>query len=122
MRYGAHRYLVLGEVQKPGTYTIERPTTPLQALAAAGGPGTYANREQVAWVRGRLEVANLVIFDAERLDPLATQIVESGDVIFVGRRSWADASEAARDLIPVLQTFSIPLSLAIQAATLEKID
>ena len=122
LRHGAHRYLVLGEVAKPGAYSMARPTTPLEALAGAGGMATYANREQVAWVHGTLEAAHLRIFDASELDPLATQLVESGDVIFVGRRSWADASEAARDLIPVLQTFSIPLSLAIQAATLERID
>lgn len=122
VRHGSQRYLVLGEVKLPGVYSLSRPTTPLEALAEAGGLASSANREQVAWVRGTLDAASLVVFDGNRLDPLATQLVAPGDVIFVGRRRWADVGEGARDLIPLLQSFSIPLSLAIQAITLEKID
>lgn len=120
-QFGAHRYLVLGEVRTPGTYPLSRPVTPLEAIALAGGMASFANRENVAWVRGTLDQASLVLIDASQLDPLATQLVEPGDVLFVGRRRWADLGEAARELIPVLQTVSIPLSIAIQAATLEKI-
>ncbi len=122
VRPNAYRYLVLGEVRNPGVKVLARPTTPLEAIAECGGLASFANREQVAWVHGTLEQASLVLFDTSRLDPLATQRVGPGDVLFVGRRRWADVSEAARELIPVLQTFSIPLSLAIQAATLEKIN
>ena len=120
--HGAHRVLVLGEVQLPGAYPLSRPTTALEAIGLAGGLGGFANRRQVAWVRGTLQEASLVVFDASELDPLATQLVAPGDYLFVGRRNWADVGEAARELIPVLQAVSIPLSIAIQAATLEKID
>ena len=122
VEHGAHRVLVLGEVDAPGPYPISRPMTAIEAVALAGGLSSFANREQVAWVRGTYEEASLVIFDASELDPLATQLVSPGDLIFVGRRGWSDVGEAARELIPVLQAVSIPLSIAIQAATLEKID
>jgi len=122
VEHGAHRFLVLGEVVEPGAYPLSRPTTAIEAIALAGGLGSHANREQVAWVRGTLQEASLVVFDASQLDPLATELVSQGDVLFVGRRNWADVGEAARELIPVLQAVAIPLSLAIQAATLEKIN
>ena len=96
--------------------------TVAEALAFAEGFGTYANRHQVAWVRGGLSQENLVLFDASTIDPLAAERVRSGDLLFVGRRRWSNQAEAARELLPFLAFITQPLSVAIQAATLVKID
>jgi hypothetical protein len=50
------------------------------------------------------------------------QLLSPGDVLFVGRRRWADTAEAARDLLPVLQAFAVPISIAVQLQTLEKVN
>jgi polysaccharide export outer membrane protein len=122
VRFGAQRAFVLGEVAEPGAIVLERPTTALEALALAGGFGTYAHREQVAWIRGPIAEENLVLLDATRIDPRGAEPLQPGDLLFVGRRSWSDAAEAARELVPLLSFVTQPLSLAIQAATLEKVD
>lgn len=121
VRFGAHRILVLGEVAKPGSYVLERPTSAMEALSMAEGFGTFARRSQVAWVHGALSEENLILFDAGGIDPVAAGLVAPGDVLFVGRRDWSDAAEAARDLLPLLAFVTQPISVAIQAATLSKI-
>jgi len=122
VRFGAHRYLVLGEVREPGAYVLERPITAMEALASSGGFGPYANRAQVAWVRGGLSAENVEIFDASELDPLAAHLVQPGDILFVGRKGWADVAEASRDLIPILQVVTTPISIGLQAATVSKLQ
>jgi polysaccharide export outer membrane protein len=122
VRFGAHRFLVLGEVRVPGAYVLDRPITAMEALARSGGFGTYANRRQVAWVRGAIEEDNVALFDAADLDPLAANLVRPGDILFVGRKSWADVAEAARDITPILQLIALPVSVALQTITVSKID
>jgi polysaccharide biosynthesis/export protein len=42
---------VMGEVVKPGTYPLTAPTTVLQMLALAGGPTTFAKKDEIGVVR-----------------------------------------------------------------------
>jgi polysaccharide export outer membrane protein len=119
--FGAHRYLVLGAVKEPGAYVMERPLTLAEALARAGGFDAYALRSQVAWVSGTLAAESVRLFDATAIDPRAAALLAPGDVIFVGRKGWADASDAAKDLLPILQIVTTPVSIALQAATLERV-
>ncbi len=122
VRFGAHRVLVLGEVTNPGAYVLERPLRAMEALSLSGGFGPFANRRQVAWVDGDLDPDSMRLFDATELDVAAAGWVRSGDVIFVGRKSWADVATAARDLLPILTLVTTPVSIGLQAATLSKID
>ncbi|MDP6540145.1 MAG: polysaccharide biosynthesis/export family protein [Planctomycetota bacterium] len=121
IRFGSQRFIVLGEAKNPGVYTLERSMTALEAIAMAGGYSESANRKQLIWMRGGLGAENLVLLDGSGLDASAAQRVEHGDVLFVGRRPWADRAEALRDVVPVLQTVTIPLSIAAQFVTLEKL-
>jgi polysaccharide export outer membrane protein len=121
VRFGSRRYLVFGEVAAPGVYGLERPTSAIEALAKAGGLGPQANRAQVAWVRGPIAPENLVLLNASEIDPAAAGLVGPGDLFFVGRRAWADVAEAAKEIIPLLQTVTIPISIALQAATLKEV-
>ena len=116
--FGAHRFVVLGALARPGVYQLKRPITALEALAGAGGFASTANRDQVVWMRGGLAEENLVMLDGNALDGNAAGLISPGDVIFVGRRTWADRAEAVRDVIPFLQAVSIPISTAAAVVAL----
>lgn len=121
LEFGSQRFVVCGAVRAPGVYVLERPTSVLEALARAGGPDEAANLEQIAWVHGPLRPENLRLFDASEIDPVGASAIASGDLIYVGRRGWAYTADAARDVLPILQAVVLPLSVALQAATLTKL-
>lgn len=50
-KFGGYKFYVLGEVNKPGGYPLQRETTILQALAAAGGPNNSAQLKSVFILR-----------------------------------------------------------------------
>ena len=87
----------------------------------AGGYSAFANRKHLIWMRGGLGEENLVMLDGLGLDAKAAMLVRHGDVFYVGRRSWADRAEAVKDVIPVLQAVTVPLSIATQFMTLERL-
>lgn len=118
----ANRFFVSGAVKEPGAFSLDRPTSLLEAIGLAGGFDTGANRGQIAWVRGPLEQENLQLVDARTIDPLLAGGLRPGDLVFVARRSFVDGAEAARDVLPILQAIALPLSIGLQAATLEKIN
>lgn len=80
-----------GEVHTPGRLTVALGTTLSQAIAQAGGGGDQANLRQVRLVRGTQE-QQIDLTDL-RVNKGALP-VESGDQIFLSRRS-----NAFRDLI-----------------------
>lgn len=121
LEFRAHRVFVLGEVETPGMYTLDRPLNLLQALALGGGFTSDANREQVALVRGPISEENVRLFNAQELDPLGSAPVRAGDILFVGRRSWADLAQAARDLVPLLQVVALPVSTVRDVVIIENI-
>ena len=116
--FKAHRYVVLGEVRRPGVFPIAQPITALEALALAGGYSGAANRKQIVWMRGGLEAENLMMLDSSALDGRMTSLIGHGDVIYVGRRSWVDRFEAVRDVVPLLQVVTVPISAVTSAVTL----
>ncbi len=122
VEYGSQRVFVLGEVEQPGAVVLERPTSAYEVLARAGGFGPYANMRQVAWVSGAMTEENLRLFDGTEIDPVGVERVRPGDLIYVGRRSWASTSQAAQELLPIFAVLAQPVSLAIQALTLERIS
>lgn len=64
---------VLGEVQRPGRYDYEsdKPISVLQALALAGGPGVFADRDEI-------QIRNLEEDGAERVRIFNYDAVEEG--------------------------------------------
>jgi len=121
VEHGAHRVFVIGEVRQPGMFVLDRPMTVLEALSLTGGFTNFANREQVALLRGPIAAENVLLLSADDLDPRAGTWLQNGDVIFVGRRSWAEVAQAAQDLVPILQAISLPVSTVRDVAIFQDI-
>jgi polysaccharide export outer membrane protein len=49
---GSKRYYIDGFVGRPGEYALVVPTTILEAISKAGGPGDFANRKKIYVLRG----------------------------------------------------------------------
>ncbi|KAA3606084.1 MAG: polysaccharide export protein [Planctomycetota bacterium] len=121
IEFGYHRIYVIGEVRRPGMFVLDRPMSALEALSLSGGFTVDANRNQVALFNGPIAADNLTLFDAEQLDLAGNTQLKPGDLIYVGRRRWAGVSQAARDLVPILQLISLPVGTARDAVLIQDI-
>jgi polysaccharide export outer membrane protein len=88
---------VLGEVNRPGRYDYEsdKPISVLQALALAGGPGIFADRDQIqvrGLEEGGAETIRIFNYDAveEGLGATLTTTLSDGAVIVVPERGLFD--------------------------------
>ena len=83
----SYRIYVVGKVQKPGSITIEKPVTVLQALSLAGGFQDYAKESEIVVIRTNDKES--VVLDFNYRDVIhgknATQniLLKSGDVVAV---------------------------------------
>ncbi len=121
IEFGSQRIYVLGEVENPGMFVLDRPLNVFQALALTGGFTDDANREQIARVRGKVDPENIELFDAETVNVRGGLMVASGDLIFVGRHKWAGVGAVARDLVPLLQLIALPVGTARDVALFQDI-
>jgi len=82
---------VIGKVRNPGVLLPSRYINPLEAIAMAGGPDTFADLNGVAVMRkqgGRVNVTRLRLGDAMKGNPNPTEIanlpqLQSGDSVIV---------------------------------------
>jgi len=121
VEFGSQRVFVLGEVKNPGMFILDRPMTPLQALALTGGFTADANRGQIALFQGSVSIDNMKTFNAVTLAGSANELLRPNDLIFVGQRAWAKESQMARDLVPILQLVSLPIGTARDVALFQDI-
>jgi len=93
--FGGQQFYVMGEVEKPGTYTMSKGMSTLRAIVTAGGPKNSAKMSSVILIRGS-ENQNLM---AERLNLEMTDLssamsqdktLQPHDVVFVPRTFVAD--------------------------------
>jgi polysaccharide export outer membrane protein len=89
------KIFVTGEVARPGSYVVRQPTTLMQAIALAGGIGTYAAKARIQ-VRRRGPGGDETIFMFNYRAYEAGQDLEgnitlhAGDVIMVPERGLFD--------------------------------
>lgn len=95
---------VLGEVNEPGGYKIERPVTALEAISLAGGYKSSAKLEEVVALRRQSEQVV-----ARRVDLVKALTLEERqyflrheDVLFVPKSSLYANTEIARQITDVL--------------------
>ena len=85
------RVRVVGEVNEPGVYPLDPTMTVADAVATAKGRTQFASEGTVILRRG----AEVVDADLRLDAPLSESLIESGDEIFVPRRSWVDRNLGA---------------------------
>lgn len=120
--FGGYRVYVLGEVESPGGYNIQRNMTILQALAEAGGTKISAKLGSVILLRrGQGEEVTALKVDIgksirakNRLDVSRNDIyVQPQDIVFVPKTFIASASDF---LTQVYDGVLPPLDMYIKAA------
>lgn len=86
---GTANVVVSGYVNKPGTFSFDRPTTVFQALMQAGGVSEYGNLGKVHLVRTVNGVQHTEVLNLKSaISGASTQVnyVKDGDVIYVAQR------------------------------------
>ncbi|MEK0086037.1 polysaccharide biosynthesis/export family protein [Benzoatithermus flavus] len=83
-----NRVYVLGEVQKPGQFQLDRPTSLVQALALAGGLTPFAARKSIRLLRrDEKGVEQVTILDLDRVtkdtSAAGNLVLQAGDTIIV---------------------------------------
>jgi polysaccharide biosynthesis/export protein len=108
----SHQIFVLGEVENPGMFLLDRPTNAMESIGLAGGLADTAERGSVAVVRGTLAEPKVLLFDANTITLEGRFPLQAGDIVFVTERRMASTARVTRDLIPILQAISLPISTA----------
>jgi len=86
--YNSKRVIVLGQVQKPGSFPLTPGLTLLQAVSLAGGFNSIANRDRVNLTRRGKDGSRTVTLSAEAITDGESPDVplQAGDQIYVNER------------------------------------
>lgn len=92
--FKGQKIFILGEVNMPGAYQIDTPTTIIEAIAKAGGYTLDGKYSSVVLVRGGPEKPELKRLDLKKTftqgDVSQNVFLKSGDVVYVPRTFIAD--------------------------------
>ena len=116
LEYGARRFYVYGEVDRPGAYPFDRPLNAYQALSHGGSFKPTADRAGVVLVRRIEDEVHLLPVDAAAIDATGMVALLPDDFLFVPR---SDAGDFAEEILPYLQGLGSSLG---SLATLLLID
>lgn len=105
-KHSGRRVYVLGDVAEPGSYSIQKPTTVVEALALAGSHLPTADIGKVAVVRRRGDKMVGTLLDVKKTLSLSGKgeffFLKPDDLVYVPRRPvtrWADVSRDIADLL-----------------------
>ena len=87
--YRSKRITVLGQVQKPGSFSYQTGMTLVQAISLAGGLSTLATHDKVRLTRrGKEGKSNTVIVDLNAINSGDAEdiLLQAGDRIYVAER------------------------------------
>lgn len=106
VRFLNHKFSVLGEVGRPGTFNLldDRTTLP-EALAMAGDVSVYANRQWVMLVRENQGKQDIVRLDLTRDDIFQSPyyFIRNGDVIYIEPlKEKATSTDRRVQLAPII--------------------
>lgn len=92
---------VIGEVQRPGAFALDKQLRVAEALGMVGGPTSLANDDSVRVVRpGNPTQVISVDMDAIRAGDLTTNVqLYGGDIIYVPPTAWARVGYVIRSLL-----------------------
>ncbi len=78
------RVYVLGEVRKPGSYTLSALSTTFNALYSCGGPSKKGSLRKIKLIRGRRQIARVDLYDFLLYGKKeGDRQLQDGDIIFV---------------------------------------
>ena len=86
LQVNAPKYFVIGNVVKPGTYSLRSDTSILQALALAGGFTQFASPRSIKLIRntaGKQEVRKVNYYNLIDEDGKGNYLLRSGDTVVV---------------------------------------
>jgi polysaccharide export outer membrane protein len=114
-----HRFTMLGEVNKPGTYSLlDNRTSIISALGMAGDLTTYAQRQNIVLIReenGKREEVRLNLLSQSILNS-PYYYLRNGDIIYVEpSRVKANYNDRTYQMVPIATTI---LSAVISVAAL----
>jgi len=99
-----NRYVIIGEVWRPGVYNMTPRLTVVEALAMAGGPMYSALLWDVKVIRGDMnnpQVISVNVSDILKKGDLTTNILlERGDIIYVPRTMIARVNKLLESIAP----------------------
>jgi len=86
--YNSKRVVVLGQVQKPGSFPLTRGFTLIQAISQAGGFNTIANRDRINLTRRTGKQSRTIVLSVDAITDgsLPDIPLQAGDTIFVTER------------------------------------
>jgi protein involved in polysaccharide export with SLBB domain len=86
--YTSKRVVVLGQVQKPGSFPLIPGFTFIQAISLAGGFNAMANRDRVTLTRRTGKESRTIVLSADAITDgsLPDLPLQAGDTIFVSER------------------------------------
>jgi len=104
--HAGRRIYVLGDVEEPGAYTIQKPISVIEAIAMAGSYLPTSTVRRVAVVRKRGDKMVGTVLDLEG----ALRLKEAGeffylqpdDIVYVPRRRISRWADIARDISDIL--------------------
>jgi polysaccharide export outer membrane protein len=113
LRFGGHKILVLGEVQRPGVYLDEGGSRLLEIVALAGGPTVHGKLKNVALVRPATETspprAMLVNLEPaiKNADFRNNPPVQRGDIIYVPKSGIANVAQFFEYVYAIARPFVV---------------
>jgi len=101
----SYAYYVSGEVKNAGRYILERPTTLMEAVGAAGGFTEKALYNKVRLLRnGKISIVNMTLDDDEKIQQ-SNVILKPNDTILVPRKKLPDTLTAML-LLSIISTIT----------------
>lgn len=97
---GSREFYVLGHVEGPGAFDLDRPLTALQGLAHGGSFIVGAARHEVLLLRPMGVQMGVHTFNAEEPDLAGLVALKPGDILFVPRSGHGKFRE---DILPYIQ-------------------
>lgn len=107
LQRGSRRLYLLGEVERPGTYVLDRPLNALEALSLGGGFRPGADRKQIALLRGNRDQLEVYFFDGATPGRDGLVAIYPDDVIFV---RLSGAGTFRDQVLPYVQALVPPLT------------
>jgi protein involved in polysaccharide export with SLBB domain len=106
-----HNVIVLGEVLKPGTFSVNGTLSVLSALGAAGGYTSYAKLDSIMTVQRRGGKVFVNKFDLEKdMFAMANVKMIAGDFVFVPKSTIANVNTFVDQYLRRVSPFNLNLS------------